>query len=78
MTDFGQITELTISYSDSTLSLHVLSKSEPLVLTCDTPTELDNLADLIDGYCRGTRSPKSGSILKQYRRELPTLPYEHG
>lgn len=76
MTDFGQINELTISYPECTLALHVQSKQEPLVLTCESQQELDNLADLIDGYCRGTRTPKQGSILKQYRRELPTLPYE--
>ena len=44
--------------------MNVLSKSDPLIFTCNSSNELDNLADLIDGYCRGARNPKVGTIIK--------------
>ena len=78
MTDFRQVTEIIASPDECRLTLNVLSKSDPLILTCSTSNELDNLADLIDGYCRGARNPKVGTIIKQYNRELPSVPFMNG
>lgn len=78
MTDFRQVTEIIASPDECRLTLNVLSKSDPLILTCSTSNELDNLADLIDGYCRGARNPKIGTIIKQYNRELPSVPFLNG
>ena len=77
MTEFRQITEIMSSFEpECRLTLKIDGKMEPLILTCESTAELESLADLIDGHCRGTRQPRQGSIITIYNaRELPTLPH---
>jgi len=73
MTEFSQVSEIVLAYEPECRLTLKIDGQPPLVLTTETTTELNNLADLIDGHCRGTRIPRQGTIITTYR-ELPTLP----
>ena len=59
------------------LLLYVEASSEPLYINCASEDELENLADLIDGYVRGSRSVPDGSVIvanDANARQLPDIP----
>jgi len=59
------------------LLLYVEASSEPLYINCASEDELENLADLIDGYVRGSRSVPDGSVIVANganARQLPDIP----
>ena len=59
LADFNSIEEITLNYEpECVLFLTVKGAQDKLMLTCANSLELDNLADLIDGYCRGARARK--------------------
>ena len=55
MADFSQVQAIqTVSLDDGkgVLQLRIAGASEPLTITCASITEAEDMADLIDGYCR--------------------------
>ncbi|KAM6972970.1 protein tyrosine kinase 2aa [Aplochiton taeniatus] len=59
------------------LLLHVAGATEPLTVTTGSLTTAENMADLIDGYCRlATRASQSFivSLQKEGDRALPSIP----
>ena len=57
LAEFNKIEQIIVdSDQEFKLLLTVNGKKDQLTLTCSDQIELDNLADLIDGYCRGARS----------------------
>ena len=55
MADFSQVQSIqTLSLDDGkgVLQLRIAGAAEPLTITCATLTEAEDMADLIDGYCR--------------------------
>ncbi len=59
LAEFNRIEEITVNYEpECVLFLTVNGAQDKLRLTCANSLELDNLADLIDGYCRGARVRK--------------------
>lgn len=65
LAEFNRIDEIVVDYDhDYRLMLTVKGAQEQLMLTCANQLELDNLGDLIDGYCRGARANKVSHILQ--------------
>ena len=59
LAEFNRIDEILVDYDhEFRLILTVKGAQDQLMLTCASQLELDNLADLIDGYCRGARGNK--------------------
>lgn len=57
------------------LLLYVEGSNEPLYINCSSEDELENLADLIDGYVRGSRDVPDGSVIVSSKsRQLPDIP----
>ena len=55
MADFSQVQAIqTVSLDDGkgVLQLRIAGAAEPLTITCASITEAEDMADLIDGYCR--------------------------
>ncbi|XP_035386338.1 focal adhesion kinase 1 isoform X4 [Electrophorus electricus] len=59
------------------LQLDVAGAAEPLTVTTPTPSVAENMADLIDGYCRlvnGTSLSFIVRVQKEGERALPSIP----
>ena len=74
MADFSQVQAIqTVSLDDGkgVLQLRIAGASEPLTITCASITEAEDMADLIDGYCRlvhdfqGSFWTKKGTVSNQ-------------
>lgn len=55
MADFSQVQSIqTLSLDDGkgVLELRIAGANEPLTITCSSLAEAEDMADLIDGYCR--------------------------
>lgn len=82
LADFNQVQ--TIQYSNSedkdrrgTLQLRVAGAPEPLTVTAPSLTIAENMADLIDGYCRLVNGATQSFIIrpqKEGERALPSIP----
>ncbi|XP_061028249.1 focal adhesion kinase 1 isoform X2 [Eubalaena glacialis] len=82
LADFNQVQ--TIQYSNSedkdrkgTLQLKVAGAPEPLTVTAPSLTIAENMADLIDGYCRLVHGATQSFIIrpqKEGERALPSIP----
>ncbi|XP_054446513.1 focal adhesion kinase 1 isoform X3 [Pteronotus mesoamericanus] len=82
LADFNQVQ--TIQYSNSedkdrkgTLQLKVAGAPEPLTVTAPSLTIAENMADLIDGYCRLVNGASQSFIIrpqKEGERALPSIP----
>ncbi|XP_029447972.1 focal adhesion kinase 1 isoform X19 [Rhinatrema bivittatum] len=82
LTDFNQVQ--TIQYSNSEdkdrkgmLQLKIAGAPEPLTVTAPSLTIAENMADLVDGYCRLVNGATESFIirpLKEGERALPSLP----
>ncbi|XP_032729362.1 focal adhesion kinase 1 isoform X4 [Lontra canadensis] len=82
LADFNQVQ--TIQYSNSedkdrkgTLQLKIAGAPEPLTVTAPSLTIAENMADLIDGYCRLVNGATQSFIIrpqKEGERALPSIP----
>ncbi|XP_065751550.1 focal adhesion kinase 1 isoform X11 [Phocoena phocoena] len=82
LADFNQVQ--TIQYSNSedkdrkgTLQLKIAGAPEPLTVTAPSLTIAENMADLIDGYCRLVHGATQSFIIrpqKEGERALPSIP----
>ncbi|XP_045717336.1 focal adhesion kinase 1 isoform X5 [Phyllostomus hastatus] len=82
LADFNQVQ--TIQYSNSedkdrkgVLQLRVAGAPEPLTVTAPSLTIAENMADLIDGYCRLVNGASQSFIIrpqKEGERALPSIP----
>ncbi|XP_074172486.1 focal adhesion kinase 1 isoform X9 [Rhinolophus sinicus] len=82
LADFHQVQ--TIQYSNSedkdrkgTLQLKIAGAPEPLTVTAPSLTIAENMADLIDGYCRLVNGATQSFIIrpqKEGERALPSIP----
>nr|XP_045378155.1 focal adhesion kinase 1 isoform X5 [Camelus bactrianus] len=82
LADFNQVQ--TIQYSNSedkdrkgTLQLKIAGAPEPLTVTAPSLTIAENMADLIDGYCRLVSGAAQSFIVrpqKEGERALPSIP----
>uniref|UniRef100_A0A671F5S9 Focal adhesion kinase 1 n=2 Tax=Rhinolophus ferrumequinum TaxID=59479 RepID=A0A671F5S9_RHIFE len=82
LADFNQVQ--TIQYSNSedkdrkgTLQLKIAGAPEPLTVTAPSLTIAENMADLIDGYCRLVSGATQSFIIrpqKEGERALPSIP----
>ncbi|KAJ8784926.1 hypothetical protein J1605_007482 [Eschrichtius robustus] len=82
LADFNQVQ--TIQYSNSedkdrkgTLQLKIAGAPEPLTVTAPSLTIAENMADLIDGYCRLVHGATQSFIVrpqKEGERALPSIP----
>ncbi|XP_056378820.1 focal adhesion kinase 1 isoform X17 [Hyla sarda] len=82
LTDFTQVQ--TIQYSSSEdkdrkgmLQLRISGAPEPLTVTAPSLTIAENMADLIDGYCRLVHGASESFIIrpqKEGERALPSIP----
>ncbi|XP_066434850.1 focal adhesion kinase 1 isoform X6 [Eleutherodactylus coqui] len=82
LTDFTQVQ--TIQYSNSEdkdrkgmLQLKISGAPEPLTVTAPSLTIAENMADLIDGYCRLVHGASESFIIrpqKEGERALPSIP----
>ncbi|KAM8966187.1 focal adhesion kinase 1 isoform 3-T3 [Pelodytes ibericus] len=82
LADFTQVQ--TIQYSSSEdkdrkgmLQLKIAGAPEPLTVTAPTLTIAENMADLIDGYCRLVNAASDSFIIrpqKEGERALPSIP----
>ncbi|XP_053322144.1 focal adhesion kinase 1 [Spea bombifrons] len=82
LADFTQVQ--TIQYSSSedkdrkgTLQLKIAGAPEPLTVTASSFTIVENMADLIDGYCRLVSGASESFIIrpqKEGERALPSIP----
>ncbi|XP_057591033.1 focal adhesion kinase 1 isoform X2 [Hippopotamus amphibius kiboko] len=82
LADFNQVQ--TIQYSNSedkdrkgTLQLKIAGAPEPLTVTAPSLTIAENMADLIDGYCRLVHGATHSFIIrpqKEGERALPSIP----
>ncbi|XP_075437781.1 focal adhesion kinase 1 isoform X4 [Ascaphus truei] len=82
LADFTQVQ--TIQYSSSEekdrkgiLQLKIAGASEPLTVTAPSLTIAENMADLIDGYCRLVNGASESFIIrpqKESERALPSIP----
>lgn len=54
MADFNQVQSIQTSVSENKglLQIKVAGATEPLTITCSSVDEAEDMADLIDGYCR--------------------------
>ena len=56
MADFHQVQSMQTSAGESDLKgllqLKIAGASDPLYITCDSLSDAEDVADLIDGYCR--------------------------
>ena len=75
MADFSQVQSIqTIKLDDGkgVLELRIAGANEPLTITCSSLSEAEDMADLIDGYCRlvhdfqGTFWTKKGNYPRFY------------
>ena len=82
LADFNQVQ--TIQYSNSEdkdrkgmLQLKIAGAPEPLTVTAPSLTIAENMADLIDGYCRLVNGATQSFIIrpqKEGERALPSIP----
>uniref|UniRef100_A0A8C3WDS1 Focal adhesion kinase 1 n=1 Tax=Catagonus wagneri TaxID=51154 RepID=A0A8C3WDS1_9CETA len=82
LADFNQVQ--TIQYSNSedkdrkgTLQLKIAGAPEPLTVTAPSLTIAENMADLIDGYCRLVNGATQSFIIRPQKdgeRALPSIP----
>ncbi|KAM5315774.1 focal adhesion kinase 1 isoform 10-T11 [Glossophaga mutica] len=82
LADFNQVQ--TIQYSNSedkdrkgVLQLRIAGAPEPLTVTAPSLTIAENMADLIDGYCRLVNGASQSFIIrpqKEGERALPSIP----
>jgi focal adhesion kinase 1 len=54
MADFSQVQSIQTSAADNKgfLQIKVAGATEPLTITCASVDDAEDMADLIDGYCR--------------------------
>ncbi|XP_030639160.1 focal adhesion kinase 1 isoform X1 [Chanos chanos] len=82
LANFTQVQSIQYSYCEDKerkgmLQLDVAGAAEPLTVTTTTLTTTENMADLIDGYCRlvnGTSASFIIRIQKEGERALPSIP----
>ncbi|KAM7075517.1 focal adhesion kinase 1 isoform 6-T6 [Molossus nigricans] len=82
LADFNQVQTIQYSSSDDkdrkgTLQLKIAGAPEPLTVTAPSLTIAENMADLIDGYCRLVNGASQSFIIrpqKEGERALPSIP----
>uniref|UniRef100_A0A673VN75 Focal adhesion kinase 1 n=1 Tax=Suricata suricatta TaxID=37032 RepID=A0A673VN75_SURSU len=82
LADFNQVQTIQYSNSDDkdrkgTLQLKIAGAPEPLTVTAPSLTIAENMADLIDGYCRLVNGATQSFIIrpqKEGERALPSIP----
>uniref|UniRef100_UPI00398E4985 focal adhesion kinase 1 isoform X2 n=1 Tax=Pristiophorus japonicus TaxID=55135 RepID=UPI00398E4985 len=82
LANFNQVQTIQYSNSDDkdrkgTLQLKIAGASEPLTITTPSLNIAENMADLIDGYCRLVNGVMQSFIIrsqKEGERALPSLP----
>nr|KAF6405516.1 protein tyrosine kinase 2 [Rousettus aegyptiacus] len=82
LADFNQVQTIQYSNSDDKdrkgmLQLKVAGAPEPLTVTAPSLTIAENMADLIDGYCRLVNGATQSFIIrpqKEGERALPSIP----
>ncbi|XP_039593028.1 focal adhesion kinase 1 isoform X11 [Polypterus senegalus] len=82
LADFNQVQHIQYSNSDDkdrkgTLQLKVAGAPEPLTVTTPSLNIAENMADLIDGYCRLVNESSQSYIIrpqKEGERALPSIP----
>ncbi|XP_067834566.1 focal adhesion kinase 1 isoform X2 [Heptranchias perlo] len=82
LANFNQVQTIQYSNSDDkdrkgTLQLKIAGASEPLTITTPSLNIAENMADLIDGYCRLVNEVMESFIIrsqKEGERALPSLP----
>ncbi|XP_007895462.1 protein tyrosine kinase 2aa isoform X5 [Callorhinchus milii] len=82
LANFNQVQTIQYSNSDDkdkkgTLQLKIAGASEPLIITTPSLNIAENMADLIDGYCRLVNGIMQSFIIrsqKEGERALPSLP----
>uniref|UniRef100_UPI00358E6B7E focal adhesion kinase 1-like isoform X2 n=1 Tax=Myxine glutinosa TaxID=7769 RepID=UPI00358E6B7E len=82
LADFNQVKSIQYSQSDErdkkgVLQLRIAGASELLTITTSSLTIAENMADLIDGYCRLAHDTTTSSIVrpqKEVERALPSIP----
>ena len=78
MADFAHITSLQTVVGDpgqtgkAMLQLRVAGSAELLTVTCPSLTVAENMADLVDGYCRIVNNATT-SMWNRYRKECDLL-----
>ncbi|KAL3867719.1 hypothetical protein ACJMK2_040583 [Sinanodonta woodiana] len=76
MADFSQVQAIqTLKLEDGkgVLQLRIAGASEPLTITCASLSEAEDMADLIDGYCRLVHDCQ-GSFWSKKGENIPPLP----
>ncbi|XP_055966889.1 focal adhesion kinase 1 isoform X5 [Sorex fumeus] len=82
LADFNQVQTIQYSHSEDkdrkgTLQLKIAGAPEPLTVTAPSLTIAENMADLIDGYCRLVSGASQSFIVrpqKEGERALPSIP----
>nr|XP_033786740.1 focal adhesion kinase 1 isoform X10 [Geotrypetes seraphini] len=82
LTDFNQVQTIQYSASEDKdkkgmLQLKIAGAPEPLTVTAPSLTIAENMADLVDGYCRLVNGATDSFIirpLKEGERALPSIP----
>lgn len=82
LADFNQVQTIQYSHSEDkdrrgALQLRVAGAPEPLTVTAPSLTIAENMADLIDGYCRLVSGASQSFIIrpqKEGERALPSIP----
>lgn len=76
MADFSQVQAIqTLSLEDGkgVLQLRIAGAAEPLTITCASLSEAEDMADLIDGYCRLVNDMQ-GSLWTKKEETVPPAP----
>ncbi|CAM9655338.1 unnamed protein product [Lampetra planeri] len=79
LADFTQVKSIQYSQTEDrdrkgTLQLKIAGASELLTITTPSLTIAENMADLIDGYCRLANSTGKSFVLRQLKGTPPSLP----
>ncbi|XP_076085718.1 focal adhesion kinase 1-like isoform X5 [Mytilus galloprovincialis] len=75
MADFNQVQSIQTSVSENKglLQIKVAGATEPLTITCSSVDEAEDMADLIDGYCRLVHDI-STSVWSKKDEKIPRTP----
>lgn len=79
MADFSQVQSIqTLSLEDGkgVLELRIAGANEPLKITCTSLAEAEDMADLIDGYCRLVHDFHGSFWTKKGRIQVNRISYE--
>lgn len=76
LTQFAQVSRIeTFTEPSLQLVLNISGKTDPLYIKLSSYDELENLADLVDGYCRGAKNIPEGTLIQSSQsRQLPDIP----